>query len=106
VSKVEHLNYQPQKLEHRVTEKTVRNAGQYAEAVEAITKAVPHVQITAPRQAVIKAAAILEKSPTQAAEILSGGKSIADVKREEHRAEIIERTKCPPQKLPSQLSDI
>ena len=79
--------------EHGVSEKTVRNAGQYAEAVAAVEKAVPGFSqaIAAPRQAVIKAAAIIEKSPERAAEILSGNKSIADVRREEKREEIIER---------------
>lgn len=79
--------------EHGVSEKTVRNAGQYAEAVAAVEKAVPGFSqaIAAPRQAVIKAAAIIEKSPERAAEILSGNKSIADVRREERREEIIER---------------
>lgn len=79
--------------EHGVDERTVRRAGQYAEAVAAVEKAVPGFSqaIAAPRQAVIKAAAIIEKSPEKAAEILSGHKSIADVKREEKREEIIER---------------
>ena len=71
--------------EHGVSEKTVRNAGQYAEAVAVVEKAVPGFSqaIAAPRQAVIKAAAIIEKSPEKAAEILSGNKSIADVRRED-----------------------
>jgi len=79
--------------EYGVSEKTVRNAGQYAEAVAAVEKAVPGFTqaMGAPRQAVIKAAAIIEKSPEKAAEILSGNKSIADVRREEKREEIIER---------------
>jgi N6-adenosine-specific RNA methylase IME4 len=79
--------------EHGVSEKTVRNAGHYAEAVAAVEKAVPGFaqSITAPRQAVIKAAAIIEKSPEKAAEILRGDKSLADVRREEKREEIIER---------------
>jgi len=53
--------------QYGVTEKTVRNAGQYAEAVEKVAKAIPTAQITAPRQAVIKAAAMIEKSPERAA---------------------------------------
>ena len=79
--------------EYGVSEKTVRNAGQYAEAVAVVEKAVPGFSqaIAAPRQAVIKAAAIIEKSPEKAAEILSGNKSLADVRREEKREEIIER---------------
>lgn len=79
--------------EHGVSPATVKRAGQYAEAVATVEKAVPGFSqaIAAPRQAVIKAAAIIEKSPEKAAEILSGNKSIADVRREEKREEIIER---------------
>ena len=79
--------------EHGVSPATVKRAGQFAEAVEAVEKAVPGFaqSITAPRQAVIKAAAIIEKSPEKAAEILRGDKSLADVRREEKREEIIER---------------
>lgn len=79
--------------EHGVSPATVKRAGQYAEAVETVERAVPGFSqaIAAPRQAVIKAAAIIEKSPEKAAEILNGNKSIADVKREERREEIIER---------------
>ena len=79
--------------EHGVSPATVKRAGQYAEAVATVEKAVPGFSqaIAAPRQAVIKAAAIIEKSPERAAEILSGNKSIADVRREEKREEIIER---------------
>ena len=80
-------------VEHGVSPATVKRAGQFAEAVAAVEKAVPGFaqSITAPRQAVIKAAAIIEKSPEKAAEILRGGKSLADVRREEKREEIIER---------------
>lgn len=79
--------------EHGVDEKTVRRAGQYADAIAIVEKAVPGFTqtVTAPRQAVIKAAAIIEKSPEKAAAILSGDKSIADVRREEKREEIIDR---------------
>lgn len=79
--------------EHGVSPATVKRAGQYAEAVATVEKAVPGFSqaIAAPRQAVIKAAAIIEKSPEKAAEILSGNKSLADVRREEKREEIIER---------------
>jgi len=80
-------------VEHGVSPRTVERAGQYAEAVAVVEKAVPGFSqaIAAPRQAVIKAAAIIEKSPEKAAEILSGNKSLADVRREEKREEIIER---------------
>lgn len=79
--------------EHGVDERTVRRAGQYADAVAIVEKAVPGFTLAdaPPRQAVIKAAAILEKSPEKATEILTGAKSIADVRREEKREEIIER---------------
>ena len=78
--------------EHGVDERTVRRAGQYAEAVAKVEKAVPgFTTAAAPRQAVVKAAALIEKAPERAAEILSGTKSIADVRREEKREEIIER---------------
>lgn len=79
--------------EHGVSPRTVERAGQYADAVAAVERAVPGFSqaIAAPRQAVIKAAAIIEKSPDRAAEILSGNKSIADIRREEKREEIIER---------------
>ena len=52
--------------EHGVDERTVRRAGQYAEAVATVEKAVPGFTqaMGAPRQAVIKAAAIIEKSPS------------------------------------------
>ena len=78
--------------EHGVSPATVKRAGQYAEAVAKVEKAVPgFTAAAAPRQAVVKAAALIEKAPERAAEILSGTKSIADVRREEKREEIIER---------------
>lgn len=79
--------------EHGVSAATVKRAGQYADAVAIVEKAVPGFSqaIEAPRQAVIKAAALIEKAPERAAEILSGTKSIADVRREEKREEILER---------------
>ena len=78
--------------QHGVSPATVKRAGQYAEAIATVEKAVPgFTQAAAPRQAVIKAAAIIEKSPEKAAAILSGEKSMADVKREDRREEIIDR---------------
>lgn len=79
--------------QHGVSDRTVERAGQYAEAIATVEKAVPGFSqaVTAPRQAVIKAAAIIDRSPEKAAEILSGTKSMADVRREEHRAEIVEK---------------
>lgn len=83
-------------VEHGVDERTVRRAGQYAEAVAIVEKAVPGFTqaITPTRQAVIKAAAIMEKSPEKAAEILSGAKTISDIKNEEKieaRAALIQK---------------
>ena len=72
--------------EHGVDERTVRRAGQYAEAVAKVSQAV-QTPIAAPRQAVIKAAALIEKAPEKAIEILTGAKSLADVKRDERREE-------------------
>lgn len=79
--------------EHGVSPATVKRAGQYADAIAVVEKSIPGYSqaISAPRQAVIKAAALIEKSPERAAEILSGDKSIADVRREEKREEIIDR---------------
>lgn len=82
--------------EHGVSPATVKRAGQYAEAVAIVEKAVPGFTAapTAPRQAVIKAAAIMEKSPEKAAEILSGAKTISDIKNEEKieaRAALIQK---------------
>ncbi len=79
--------------EHGVSPATVKRAGQYAEAIATVEKAIPGYlhAVTAPRQAVVKAAALIEKSPERAAEILSGTKSMADAKREERRAEIVEK---------------
>jgi len=78
--------------QHGVSPATVKRAGQYAAAVDAIAKALPDSAPAAlPRQAVIKAAAMIEKAPERAAEIISGTKSLADVTRETKRAELVER---------------
>jgi N6-adenosine-specific RNA methylase IME4 len=81
--------------EHGVSATTVRNAGRFAESVEK-TKAIdPDIEskVSAgkapPRAAVVKAAALLEKSPDRAREIIEGGKKMADVIREEKRAEVV-----------------
>lgn len=81
--------------EHGVTEKTVRNAGKFAESVEKAKKIDPTIEAKVsagkapPRAAVVKAAALLEKSPERAKEIIEGGKKMADVIREEKRAEVV-----------------
>jgi N6-adenosine-specific RNA methylase IME4 len=81
--------------EHGVTEKTVRNAGKFAESVEKAKAIDPAIEAKVsagkapPRAAVVKAAALLEKAPERAKEIIEGGKKMADVIREEKRAEVV-----------------
>lgn len=81
--------------EHGVTEKTVRNAGKFAESVEKAKAIDPAIEAKVsagkapPRAAVVKAAALLEKAPERAREIIEGGKKMADVIREEKRAEVV-----------------
>jgi N6-adenosine-specific RNA methylase IME4 len=81
--------------EHGVSATTVRNAGRFAESVEK-TKAIdPDIEskVSAgkapPRAAVVKAAALLEKSPERARQILEGEKKLSDLIREEKRAEVV-----------------
>jgi N6-adenosine-specific RNA methylase IME4 len=82
-------------LEHGVTEKTVRNAGKVADAVDKLKALDPQIEAkvaagTAPaRAAVVKAAALLEKAPERAREIIEGQKKMADVIREEKRAAVV-----------------
>jgi N6-adenosine-specific RNA methylase IME4 len=81
--------------EHGVTEKTVRSAGKFAESVEKAKAIDPTIEAKVsagkapPRAAVVKAAALLEKSPDLAREIIEGGKKMADVIRDEKRAEVV-----------------
>lgn len=81
--------------EHGVTEKTVRNAGKFAASVEKAKAIDPAIEAKVsagkapPRAAVVKAAALLEKAPERAKEIIEGGKKMADVIREEKRAEVV-----------------
>ncbi len=72
--------------EYGVSEKTVRNAGEYAEAVEKL-KDEPIIAKT--RKDIVKAAALIDTAPEQSRAILSGEKSAADVTREVKRAEVI-----------------
>lgn len=81
--------------EYGVSEKTVRSAGKFAEAVEKAEQISPgiglqvaHGQAPA-RAAVVKAAAIFEKDPDGAQEILERKKKMADVVREEKRAAVV-----------------
>lgn len=79
--------------EHGVTEKTVRNAGKFAESVEKAKAIDPAIEAKVsagkapPRAAVVKAAALLEKAPERAREILASDKTMAEVVREEKKAE-------------------
>ena len=81
--------------EHAVSEKTVRRAGKFAESVEKAKAIDPQIEAKVsagkapPRAAVVKAAALLEKAPERAREIIEGGKKMADVIREEKRAEVV-----------------
>ena len=81
--------------EHGVSEKTVRRAGKFAESVEKAKAIDPQIEAKVsagkapPRAAVVKAAALLEKAPERAREIIEGGKKMADVIREEKRAEVV-----------------
>ena len=79
--------------EHGVSKNTVERAGKFAESVEKAKKIDPTIEakVTSgkapPRAAVIKAAALYEKSPDRAKEILSRDKTIAEVVREEKKEE-------------------
>lgn len=78
-----------------VSAPTVKRAGQFAEAVEKLSKTEPSVAasvaagIAKPRKDIIKAAELLETAPEKAKLILEGNKSAADVTREMKREEII-----------------
>jgi len=82
-------------MEHSVTEKTVRNAGKVAAAVDKLKAVDPQIEAkvaagTAPaRAAVVKAAAIFEKDPDGAQDILERKKKMSDVVREEKRAAVV-----------------
>ena len=81
--------------QHGVSEPTLRRAGKFAEAVAKVEAIAPGIgsQVihggAPPRAAVVKAAALLEKAPERAREIIEGGKKMADVIREERRAEVV-----------------
>lgn len=81
--------------EHGVDSKTVKRAGKFAESVEKAKKIDPAIEAKVsagkapPRAAVVKAAALLEKAPERAREIIEGGKKMADVIREERRAQVV-----------------
>jgi N6-adenosine-specific RNA methylase IME4 len=81
--------------QHGVSEPTLRRAGKFASAVEKAEQISPGIGSsvlhgTGPaRAAVVKAAALLEKAPERAREIIEGQKKMADVIREEKRAEVV-----------------
>lgn len=81
--------------EHSVAARTVHNAGAFQNAVNNAKKLVPDIESKVasgkapPKSAVIKAASLLETNPQKAIEILEGKKKMADVVREEKRAEVI-----------------
>lgn len=77
---------------HGVSPATVKRDGKFAEAVERVSKAKPAIiaEVAAgkapAKAAIVKAAAILEKQPEKAMAILQGGKTLAEVQREEKKA--------------------
>jgi N6-adenosine-specific RNA methylase IME4 len=79
--------------QHNVSPATVKRAGQLAQAVEAVKAAQPDIERqvmsgqAAPKAAIVHAARIMAEKPEEAKSILSGEKKIADVVREEKRAE-------------------
>lgn len=79
--------------EHGVGAATVRRAGKFAESVEKAKAIVPDIESKVatgkapPKAAVVKAAALLEKAPERAKEIIDGAKKMSDVIREEKKAE-------------------
>lgn len=81
--------------EHGVGRNTVKRAGKFAEAVKTAKTIAPDIESKvasgkAPaKAAVMKAASLLETNPQKALEILEGKKKMADVVREEKRAEVI-----------------
>ena len=83
--------------QHGLSEKTVRNAGQFADAVERVKAIAPSIErevatgTAVPRRAVVKAAELLESAPEEAAAILSGERTLPDVVRDIKRAAIVEQ---------------
>jgi N6-adenosine-specific RNA methylase IME4 len=83
--------------DHGLSEKTVRNAGQFADAVERVKAIAPSIErevatgTAVPRRAVVKAAELLESAPEEAAAILSGERTLPDVVRDIKRAAIVDQ---------------
>ena len=79
--------------EHGVSKATVERAGKFAKSVEQAKAIDPDIESKVatgkapPKAAVVKAAALLEKAPERAKEILESSKTMADVLREEKKAE-------------------
>ena len=63
--------------QHGISEKTVRNAGQFADAIEKVKEIAPHIEqdvaagLAPSRRTVIEAAALVDTAPEQAVEILT-----------------------------------
>lgn len=83
--------------DHGVAPATVRRAGKFAAAVEKAKAVAPDIEAKVasgkapPKAAVVKAAALLEKNPEQARQIIGGTRKMADVIREEKRTEVVAR---------------
>jgi N6-adenosine-specific RNA methylase IME4 len=83
--------------QHGVSERTIKNDGQFAQAVEKIKAVEPGIErrVTSgdapPRSAVVQAARLLETAPERAEAILRGEKKTADVIREIKREAVISR---------------
>jgi N6-adenosine-specific RNA methylase IME4 len=85
--------------QHNVGARTVERAGQFARAVDKLKTADPEIErkvvaagpSAPPRQAVVKAAQLLDRAPEKAKAILSGDTTAREVFREERRAERVEK---------------
>jgi N6-adenosine-specific RNA methylase IME4/ParB-like chromosome segregation protein Spo0J len=87
--------------EFGVDPKTVKRAGQFAEAVEktkAVDKSIEKkvvAGVAPPRAAIVKAAALLEKAPEKAKAILNGDAKLTEVLRQEKAEEITKKASLP-----------
>jgi N6-adenosine-specific RNA methylase IME4 len=87
--------------EFGVSARTVKNAGQFAEAVEktkAVDKSIEKkvvAGVAPPRAAIVKAAALLEKAPEKAKAILNGDAKLTEVLRQEKAEEITKKASLP-----------
>lgn len=78
--------------QHGVSEKTVRNAGKFADAVDKLKEVAPEITesinkgTAKPKKDVIKAAEMLESDPTAAKQILSSEKTVKEIEKEQNKA--------------------